>query len=202
MNNNPDGIILTAGYSSRMSRFKPLCPVGTEILIDRVVRLLKEGGVTRIFAVTGHKAELLTERLRQQNVIPLFNSAYAEGMYTSVTTGVESLPGDSPGFFMLPVDYPFVLPDTIRLLREAFRDSESDVIHPVCGGRKGHPPLIRATLYRRILDYSGEKGLGGLLRGEGITHAFTEVADEGILFDADTDEALEGVLKRFGNRVR
>ena len=202
MNRNPDGIILTAGYSSRMSLFKPLCPVGSEILIDRVVRILKEGGVERIFAVTGHRAELLTERLREQNVVPLFNSAYDDGMYTSVTTAVENLPGDSPGFFMLPVDYPFVLPETIRRLREAFSEGEADVIHPVFGGKKGHPPLIRASLYRRILDYSGENGLGGLLRGEGITHAYIEAGDEGILFDADTDEALEGLLKQFGDRVR
>ena len=201
MSNRPDGVILTAGYSSRMSRFKPLCPIGGELLIDRVVRLMREGGVERIYAVTGYKADLLEDRLRRQNVTPLFNKRFDEGMYSSVQRGVQGLSADSPGFLMLPVDYPFVLGETMGKLMERFITGPADVIYPVCEDRKGHPPVIRSSLYGDILSGSGEGGLRKLLNNPRYSREFLSVDDGGILYDTDTDAALEEMISRFGDRI-
>jgi len=201
VSNRPDGVILTAGYSSRMSRFKPLCPIGGELLIDRVVRLMREGGVERIYAVTGYKADLLEDRLRRQNVTPLFNERFDEGMYSSVQRGVQGLSADSPGFLMLPVDYPFVLGETVGNLIKHFTVTPTDVIDPVCGDRKGHPPVIRSTLYGDILSGDGEGGLRKLLNNPRYSREFLSVDDEGILFDADDDDTLAHLMDRFRNRI-
>ncbi len=198
----PDGVILAGGFSRRMNRFKPLCPVGGELLIDRIVRLMREGGAERIFAVTGHNRELLEERLAGLGVTPLYNDRYAEGMYSSVRRAVQGLPPDSPGFLLLPVDYPFVLPGTIGTLIRRFMSSDADLIYPVRGDRKGHPPVIRAGVYRDIAEGDGEGGLRKLLNGGDYSRAFLETDDEGILCDADTEEALAELMARFGERIR
>jgi molybdenum cofactor cytidylyltransferase len=201
VNRRPDGVILAAGYSSRMSRFKPLCPIGSELLIDRAARLLREGGVERIFAVTGHKRDLLEERLGVLDVFPLFNDRFDQGMYSSVRRAVRGLPADSPGFLMLPVDYPFVLAGTIKMLVGRFAETPADVIYPVWTDRKGHPPAIRSTLYGDILSGDGEGGLRKLLIDPRYSREYLSVGDEGILYDADTDAALDEMLTRFRDRV-
>ena len=202
MNDLPDGVILAAGYSSRMTSFKPLCPIGAEKLIERAVRILRAGGIRRIYTVTGHRAEELEGILRERDVTPLYNENFDRGMYSSVRRAVRGLPADSPGFLMLPVDYPFVLPETVKLQIDAFRDSGADVVFPVCSGRKGHPPVISSALYGDIVKGNGDGGLRALLNDPRYRCELAETGDEGILFDTDTDEALEDLLRRFKDRVQ
>ena len=60
--NNNTGIaavILSAGYSSRMKRFKPLLPVGETTAVQKLVRSVKDAGIGRIVTVTGYSRELL-----------------------------------------------------------------------------------------------------------------------------------------------
>ena len=50
------GVILAAGFSSRMEgEFKPLLPLGTETIIERVVRLFQGNGIDDIRVVIGHR---------------------------------------------------------------------------------------------------------------------------------------------------
>ncbi len=47
------GLILAAGFSSRMGSFKPLLPIGDVTAIERVIDTLKKAGVHHIICVTG-----------------------------------------------------------------------------------------------------------------------------------------------------
>ncbi|MDC7222396.1 MAG: nucleotidyltransferase family protein, partial [Spirochaetales bacterium] len=190
MPDRPAAVVLCAGYSSRMSRFKPLYPLGKELLIQRVIRTLREGGVERIFAVTGFEADLLEPKLKEQGVTPLYNENFDQGMYSSIQTAVRHMPDSVPGFLLLPVDYPFILPQTIASLVKTFMDSSTDVVFPVYQGRKGHPPVIGRSLFRDILEDRGEKGLRGVLNRSRYLHEYRETGDEAILYDADDDATL------------
>jgi HD superfamily phosphodiesterase len=68
------------------------------------------------------------------------------------------------------------------------------VVYPTFAGRRGHPPVISATLIPAILDYEGAGGLETLLR----QHRGLDVAvwDEGIHIDADTPEDLQRLQQR------
>ncbi|MGB8261933.1 MAG: NTP transferase domain-containing protein [Terracidiphilus sp.] len=50
-------IVLAAGYSSRMGRFKPLLPLNGSPAILAVLGLLRRAGIEQIVVVTGHRAE-------------------------------------------------------------------------------------------------------------------------------------------------
>ena len=52
-------IVLAAGYSSRMGRFKPLLPIGHATALDRVIDLFLAAGIVEINVVTGHRAEAI-----------------------------------------------------------------------------------------------------------------------------------------------
>ena len=79
--NNNTGIaavILSAGYSSRMKRFKPLLHVGETTAVQKLVRSVKDAGIGRIVTVTGCSRELLQPVLDSEGSVIKWNK---RGMY-------------------------------------------------------------------------------------------------------------------------
>ena len=147
MDNNPlfSAVILAAGLSSRLGRFKPLAALGGVTLIERAVNLFRSAGVRDITVVIGHRADELRPILADLRVKSADNPDYESGMFSSVRRGVESLNGQSQAFFVLPVDIPLVRPATVRALTQAFgRQPQAKIFYPVFGDQRGHPPLIHA----------------------------------------------------------
>ena len=188
-------LILCAGRSSRMGAFKPLLPLGEETLIERAIRLFREAGVADVTAVLGHRGECVLPILERHGVRPVLNDRYDEGMFSSLRAGVGSLNRSRRAFFLLPVDIPFVRPETLLFLMDAFREGETDVCRPCSRGRYGHPPLIASALIPAIEEFDGRGGLRALLaRYRGRT-ADVAVEDPGILLDVDTHDDYEGAQK-------
>lgn len=194
-------VIVAAGLSSRMGDFKPLMELGGRPIIQNEVERFLACGVTRLVIVTGHNAEHLEETLAStgnlgDKVLTVFNPDYANcEMFRSVQIGVAALPEDVDTFFFLPADCPTVSEKTLRLLLRAARKVDALYYTPVCGGRRGHPPLIMSTLIPSLLTYSGIGGLKAFLRaypGEEI-----EVNDAEVLRDIDFPEDYTALAQSF-----
>ena len=84
-------VILAGGYSSRMQQFKPLLSLHGYTVIASVIRNFQKAGIEAIPVVVGHNAEALRSGVEGLGVRVVFNSRYAEGMYSSVVAGVGSL---------------------------------------------------------------------------------------------------------------
>jgi len=196
MNRKFAALIVAAGYSSRMERFKPLLPLGEHTVIEQTIATFTAAGVENIIVVTGHNAEALNPVLEKVPVTVVKNERYDEGMFTSIKTGVMALPQSVDGFFMMPADMPFVMPDTIKQLMTTYSEQPSDVLYPTFNHKRGHPPLIARTVFKSILDSDGEGGLKRLLNHPEIHANHLEVTDEGILLDLDTYEDYLTHVKR------
>jgi molybdenum cofactor cytidylyltransferase len=187
-------IILAAGYSSRMGEFKPLLPFGDVTVIERVIGLFRDAGISDIRVVIGHRATELLPLLRNADVQPVLNERYREGMFTSVVAGVGGLNDLQGGFFLLPVDIPLVRLQTVLTLLESFQDRKRNILYPVFGGRRGHPPLISAEYRGRIIAWSGQGGLKSFLAQYELEAGEVEVADTYILEDMDTPDDYRRLL--------
>lgn len=187
-------LILAAGYSSRMGRFKPLMPLGEKLVIEWATDTFRTAGIPDIWVVTGHAANTLTPTLQTLDISSAYNPDYAKGMYSSICTGVASLPQDVTACFVLPVDIPLVRPATITAMLTRQREYPANVIYPSFSGQRGHPPLIRRALFAEILAYDGEGGLHALLQRHEA--AALAVADEAILLDMDTPQAYAQLTER------
>ena len=75
-------VILSAGLSRRMGRFKPLLPLGTRRTIERVVDLFRAGGIEEILVVAGHRAPEVRRAVEPLNVRVVTNPDYQQGMFT------------------------------------------------------------------------------------------------------------------------
>jgi CTP:molybdopterin cytidylyltransferase MocA len=179
-----------------MQRFKPLLTLGGRTVLERVVSLYRNGGVTDIRVVTGFRSEAIRSALAALPVAVVHNPAHDTGMFSSVLTGINTLPADVSSFFVHPVDIPLVRPHTLVMLMEAFDEHPSPVVYPVFDDTRGHPPLVDAALKDTILSYDGNGGLSALLRRFDAMALDVQVADEGVLLDVDTPDDFQRMATR------
>jgi molybdenum cofactor cytidylyltransferase len=189
-------LILAAGYSRRMGKFKPLLKLDGVTVLDRVVTLYRNAGVTDIRVVTGFRSQAIRSALADQPVCVIHNPDHDKGMFSSVLAGVNTLDADVRSFFVHPVDIPLVRPHTLAMLMEAFDRHPAPVAYPVFGDRRGHPPLVHGTLQPAIRAHDGGGGLRTLLSRYDATVLDVCVPDEGVLQDLDTPEDFKHLSTR------
>lgn len=188
-------IILAAGFSSRMDKFKPLLDIGGETLTDRVIATYLHNGV-EVILVTGWRQEELKAGIKKRGITIVNNPDYRQGMFTSIQAGVHHLQPGHKAFFIMPVDIPLVRPFTVhRLLEESIEYPES-VIYPVFDSQRGHPPLIPASLSKVIKGWNKDGGLRAVLASQRAVRE-VKVPDSYILCDVDTPEDYVVLVKRF-----
>lgn len=66
-------VILAAGYSRRLGRFKPLLPRDGSTVIERAMGSFLQAGVTDVRVVVGHEAAELEPALGRLGVEAIFN---------------------------------------------------------------------------------------------------------------------------------
>ena len=126
-------VILAAGLSSRMKAFKPLLPVGESTAVERLASSLRDAGIEDIVVVTGHLRERLKPVIRRLGVCEAYNDLFAEGMFSSVQTGLKKAMELAPhacGYFLMPADCPLISSDVIRILKTGVRNSVTEESGP------------------------------------------------------------------------
>lgn len=80
-------VVLAAGRSSRMRTFKPLLPLGSGSVIERVVRSVSRAGIGDIVVVTGHDSGHLAPVLGELGAREAYNPDWELGMFSSIRAG-------------------------------------------------------------------------------------------------------------------
>jgi molybdenum cofactor cytidylyltransferase len=180
-------IVLAAGYSSRMGRFKPLLPLYGSPVIVHGLAAFREAGVEPT-VVLGHRGDEIRPLLASMGVRWVSNPEFDSGMYSSVVTGIRSLDRAVTACFVLPADMPAVRASTIARLGQAHRRTGASVLYPTFRGERGHPPLISSRLFPATTSGDGAGGLQRVLAAHEGQAREVAVRDEGVLLDLDTPE--------------
>jgi len=191
-------IIVAAGYSFRMKRFKPLLSLGGDTVLEKAVNSFLKSRIKDIRVVVGHRANELCPVLDRLGVQTIVNTNFSEGMFSSVIAGVKSLLPKVKGFFLLPVDNPIVNRETLEKLQSTFFTTELGIIYPTYQGTRGHPPLISSRYVNKVMSWDKPGGMRALLEQYEHDAINVEVDDPGILLDMDTPEDYRQMLKYCG----
>ena len=202
------GVILAAGYSSRMGEFKPLLPVGGVPALGRSTECLKAAGAA-VAVVTGHRHEELTALIEACGAEELYNPDYDAGMFTSVLTGIRHFAAlGAEGALLLPCDCAAVPKEAVRQLIACAGD-RGEYALPTYENRNGHPLWIPGRYFDEILHYDGPGGLKGARSLHADTLLRLPMPWEGTVMDMDTPEdyralceyaADDGLTERIRNR--
>lgn len=153
-------IILAAGRSRRMGKFKPLLPFGNQTVIESCVGNLRAAGVAEIVVVLGHRAEDISEKLNSASVEFVTNPNPDSEMSASIELGVDALTDIARAVLITPADHPAIHPETIRFLIEKWRGG-AKLIQPDFAGKGGHPVLIDLSYRDELKRLDPDAGLRG-----------------------------------------
>ena len=187
------GVVPAAGRSLRMGRPKAMLDAGAgRTFVERVVATLARGGCTPVLVVLRDPSAPEGELARRVGARVIANPAPDEGPVTSVRCALSALPRATAGIAVLPVDHPLVEPGTVEELLAAFDAHESAAaLIPTYGGRRGHPVVLRSSLFPEVMEEELPEGLRTVLRRDPARVREVPVSDPGVVADLDTPEELE-----------
>jgi len=175
-----EGIILAAGFSSRVGRFKMTLPFGRSTVLEHTV-INMHSVCDRVIVVGGYRIELIRELLNGYPYVDIVeNQDYPTGMFSSVCCGISHVKGDS--FFLTPGDYPLISASVYEIMNA----TKGDFVVPTHLGRKGHPILIRNRLGDDILALPKDSTLRDFVFSHEVTRV--NVGEETIYLDIDSME--------------
>ncbi|MEH1017194.1 nucleotidyltransferase family protein [Micromonospora sp. CPCC 206060] len=164
------GLVLAAGAGRRYGRPKafapvppgpgaqrapiapPACGPAGELMLERAVRTLHEGGCAPVIVVLGAEAHRgrplrLEQRFGARLVV---NPDWPSGMGSSLRAGLAALPASVPAVVVMLVDTPDVTADAVRRVG-AYADPTALRV-ATYGGRPGHPVLIGRAHWAGVAD--------------------------------------------------
>jgi len=176
-----DCIMLAAGISSRMGKWKMTLPLEDSTIIETSVANAL-GGCGRIILVTGfHHEELETLFQNHTAVTCVYNPDFEKDMFSSVREGSKHIESDY--FYVALGDMPFI---PSRVYRELAPFAGEKAVFPELDGRQGHPVLLPASILPRIRESVGLRHMRDLLADYPSTSIPFDC--EGVIHDIDTRE--------------
>jgi len=161
-------ILLAAGSSSRLGRPKQLLDFQGETLIVRALRLAQEAGAHPLITVLGAHHEEIWAAVSGKNVVPVINSAWNQGIATSIHAGMRALEGLNPelsGVLILTCDQPLLTANHLRALLESFYAQATPCcIASAYAGTLGIPAVFPRSAFVDLYALRGDKGARLLFR--------------------------------------
>lgn len=189
-------IILAAGQSKRMGSVnKLLMEIDGVPMVERVVAAVRTAGVNEIIVVTGFESDLIEQCLSGYDIEFIRNEDYEAGMGSSLAVGAKALAKEHFDCILVGLgDLPFLNPDAIGEVLEAFEQANGDrIVVPRFQGKRGHPVAFPICYRRDLAELKGDAGARALIEREGSRVLELDLADKGIIRDLDTKKSLDGL---------
>ncbi|MFB6812315.1 NTP transferase domain-containing protein [Streptomyces sp. NPDC056387] len=186
------GLLLAAGGGRRLGgRPKALLPYRGRPLVENAVRVLRDAGCDPVHVVLGACAAEVRERADLTGCVVVDNPDWAEGMGSSLRTGLASLAGTGARAALVSlVDQPGIGPAAVARVREAYR-SPASLVAAAYDGERGHPVLFGSDRWADIAATAkGDKGARVHLTEHADELTLVECGDIAEAFDIDTPPDL------------
>ncbi|MFC9685474.1 NTP transferase domain-containing protein [Streptomyces sp. NPDC056948] len=186
------GVLLAAGGGRRLGgRPKALLLHRGRPLVEHAVRVLREGGCTRVHVVLGARSEEVRERAALPDCVLVDNPDWERGMGTSLRAGLDSLAGTGARAALVSlVDQPGIGAEAVARVLGAHKGEES-LVSAAYDGVRGHPVLLGAAHWAGIAaTATGDRGARAYLKEHEPAIALVECGDVARPFDIDTEADL------------
>ena len=158
-------VVLAAGRSTRMGGPNKLL---AEIAHRPLVRIAAEEALASrakpVIVVTGHERAEVETALAGLPVQLVHNPDFAEGLGTSLRTGIAAVPADADGAIVCLGDMPQVDAGLIDRLIAAFDPARGAlVVVPTFDGKRGNPVLWSRRFFPDLMAVEGDVGARHLI---------------------------------------
>ncbi len=188
-------LVLAAGRSIRMGAInKLIAEIGGKPLVRIAAEQALASRAKPVIVVTGHEHERVEAALAGLPVRFVNNPDYAEGLGTSLKTGIAAVPADADGVIVCLGDMPQVDSQLIDKLIAAFDPERiALVVVPTFDGRRGNPVVWSRRFFHDLMSINGDIGARHLIGSYAEAVVEVPVAGEAALTDVDTPESFSAV---------
>jgi len=191
------GLLLGAGRSTRMGGPNKLLQEtdGAPLVVHAVKAALASQAV-EVVVVLGHMADQVKAAIEQAadtkaKLRFVTNPAFADGLSTSVRTGIAALGKDIDAAIVQLGDMPGVNSGLLDRLMAAFSPVEGrSICVPTVGGKRGNPVLWDRRFFAEMAKVSGDTGAKHLIGEHADLVCEVEMSGAAAITDIDTPEAL------------
>jgi molybdenum cofactor cytidylyltransferase len=184
-------ILLAAGKSQRMGQNKLLMPFEGETIIERTLDNLLDSCVGEIIVVLGSRAQEIGEVIGSRKVIMVLNPDFANGMSTSLITGMKMVSNQAQFILVALGDQPLIKPYTYNWLIQSAITSDKGILVPIFHGQRGNPIVLSSGYVSDILGLKGDVGGRELLQKYPEDVEEVAVNDEGVIININTMDEYE-----------
>ena len=181
-------ILLAAGQSKRMNGENKLLKKIQDIpLIKHSVRNILASSIDELIIVLGYQKEIIEKLIDKNEKIKfVFNENFANGMSSSIKTGVNQLSEKTEAFFICLGDMPMVNHDIYNQLIKSKDNKE--IIIPTYKGQQGNPVLFNKSMKEKIMSITGDIGAKKILELNKDKILNLEIDDQSITKGFDTQD--------------
>ncbi len=186
-------VVLAAGRSTRMGRSnKLLMDVARKPMVRHVVEAALGSQAGRVVVVTGHEAPAVERALEGLDITFAHNPDFADGMSTSMKSGLDVLGDDIDGALFCLGDMPAIQSVHLDRLIAAFNSEEGrEICVPLTDGKRGNPVLWGARFFDDMKQVMGDVGARHLIGVHEEKVCEIDFDDDSVLTDVDTPGMMD-----------
>jgi molybdenum cofactor cytidylyltransferase len=186
-------VILAGGASRRMGSPKALVSYQGKPFLEHLLSVTRHPAIGVRRVVLGPDADAIVKGIALAPDEIVINHHWEKGQISSIHAALQSLPPNTDGILLCPVDHPLVSAALVGGLIDTFLASRAPVVVPNYRGRRGHPVIFSAAVYPELLSAPLEDGARFVVwthKGEVQEIPTTE---EGCVLNLNDPHALEAL---------
>jgi molybdenum cofactor cytidylyltransferase len=157
-------VVLAAGASTRFGATKQLVRVNGRPLLHTIVSRAAELAGHSVTVVLGAHAGELAPLLKHSPASVAVNRDWAEGIASSIRTGVAHAPATADAVMITLADQASVTTEDLRRLAGAWRRNPGSIATAQYAGSVGVPAIFPRWCFRELNELRGDRGAQALLQ--------------------------------------
>jgi CTP:molybdopterin cytidylyltransferase MocA len=157
-------VVLAAGASTRFGATKQLVRVNGRPLLHTIVSRAAELAGHSVTVVLGAHAGELAPLLKHSPASVAVNRDWAEGIASSIRTGLAHTPATADAVMITLADQASVTVEDLRRLAGAWRRNPASIASAQYAGGVGVPAIFPRWCFRELNELRGDRGAQTLLQ--------------------------------------
>jgi len=160
-------VVLAAGTASRYGSTKQLAKYAGQALVARAVRTAESHCGARTVLVVGNDHHAVTAACQPLQGFFVYNPNFAEGIASSIRSGVRCIASQADGILLLLADQPLIDQNHLGSLETAWRAAPDFIVASAYAGTVGPPAIFPKRDFESLASLEGDRGAKTLLESSG-----------------------------------
>lgn len=158
-------ILVAAGSSSRLGQAKQLLEYKGKTLIEHTIEQCIDSQLGDVYVVIGAHKEKVEPLIEDLNCQIVFNSAYEQGIGTSIAAGVETaMKLDASGVVICLVDQVYMSAEVLINLVEKQKSTKAAIVFSKYQNGQGPPTYFSSELFSELIELDDDDGAKSIVK--------------------------------------